>query len=159
MYQEQQAHVISLFKKTNVRQVNFSFDLWKGPNHRYYLGIVAHWFDVTPTVNKVRHVLLALRNLTGPYSGENQGVLLWKIIQNFELTELIGWFTLDSGAYNGITLRWLSEKVEQEIGWWFDYKERYIRCFGHTLNLVVEAFLIGAHYSNLKRALNDIKQE
>lgn len=107
----------------------------------------------------MRHILLALRMLAGKHSGENQGVLLWSILCDLQITDYLGYFTLDSGAYNAVTLRWLAEKMEIERGWTFDVDERYIRCFGHVLNLIVEAFLIGSHYSNLKRVLLEIEHE
>lgn len=157
LFQEQKQHVIGLFETADTRLVNFSFDLWKGPNHRYYLGLVAHWYD--SSAKKVRHVLIALHNLPGRHSGENQGILLWNILVEFGLAEKLGWFTLDSGAYNGTTLAWLGETLRRERGWYFDAKERYIRCFGHTLNLIVEAFLIGTHYTDLKKAINEIEKE
>nr|CAA68959.1 putative transposase [Ascobolus immersus] len=157
MFEREQKHIVDYFQEHNIGQINLSFDLWKGPNNRYYLAVVGHWFDAK--AKKVRHSLLALRNLQGAHTGENQGVLLWRILQDFKITGLLGWFTLDSGAYNGVTLRWLAEQVETEHGWTFLADERYIRCFGHTLNLIVEAFLIGTHYTNLKRALNDIARE
>lgn len=103
--------------------------------------------------------MLALRNLHGSHNADNQGILIWEILTGFGLTEKLGWFTLDNASNNLATLQWLSKRLQQEHGLYFNPSEQLIQCFGHVLNLVVEAFLIGSHYTNLKKTLNDIEQD
>jgi hypothetical protein len=49
-------------------RIHISFDLWTSPNHRAFVGIVAHWLDEDL---KKQDALIGLRRIRGSYSGEN----------------------------------------------------------------------------------------
>jgi len=49
--------------------IHFTMDLWTSLNHLALLGIVAHFVDSTGYLNRA---LLALREIEGVHSGENQ---------------------------------------------------------------------------------------
>ena len=49
----------------------------------------------------------------------------------------MGYFVLDNAQNNDTTLAELAKKMN------FDPKERRLRCIGHILNLIVEAYLYG----------------
>lgn len=120
-------------------KIHISFDLWTSPNSMSIMAVVAHYLDKS-FVNRSR--LIALRRLQGPHSGENMAMLLLKIVREFEITDRLGYFTIDNAESNDICLNVvlntiLPDAPEAEI------QERRLRCWGHVLNLVAKAFLFG----------------
>ena len=95
-----------------------------------------------------KHALLALRCVKGSHSGINQGNLVWTIFTEYDINKLIGYFTLDNASNNLSCLDHLSIQFNlapslEGTGQSFQTSSRYIRCFGHVLNLVVRVFLYG----------------
>jgi len=96
----------------------------------------------------LHHGLLALRRLFGAHSGENQAEILWLVVTEYQIQNSLGYFTLDNASNNLSTLRCLNTKLSR-----FQQhsilasrssssdNSRYIRCYGHVLNLVVKVFL------------------
>ena len=120
-------------------KIHLSFDLWTSPNSMSIMAVVAHYLD-KDFVNRSR--LIALRRLQGPHSGENMAILLLKIVREFEITDRIGYFTIDNAESNDVCLTIflntiLPDATEAEI------QERRLRCWGHVLNLAAKAFLFG----------------
>lgn len=129
--------LISAFK--DILSVHFSFDLWVSGNHLSLLGIVGHWINKD---GQACRALLGLRRLHGAHTGENQSQVIMSLLQEYDLTKKIGYFTLDNAQNNDSALTCLAKHL-QEIGVSFDVKEHRLRCIGHVINLVVKAFLYG----------------
>ena len=77
--------------------IHFSFDLWTSPNALAMLGIVAHYMD---NLGKNYTVLIGLRRLRGPHSGENMAQLVIEIIVEYDIADKIGCFVLDNASSN-----------------------------------------------------------
>ena len=123
--------------------ISCSFDLWTSPNSKSILGIVVHWMD---PAGASKNALLALRCVKGSHSGINQGNLVWTIFTEYNINKFIGYFTLDNASNNLSCLDHLSIQFNLALegtGQSFETESRYIRCFGHVLNLVVRVFLYG----------------
>ena len=93
-----------------------------------------------------KNALLALRGVNGSHSGVNQGNLVWRIFTEYAINKLIGYFTLDNASNNLSCLDHSSIQFNLALegtGQSFETSSRYIRCFGHVLNLVVRVFLYG----------------
>ena len=131
-------------KKEEIRQslheskslIHFSFDLWKSPNSLAMLGLVSHYVDETGTN---RTVLLGLRRLKGPHSGENMAQLVIELIEEYELIDKIGYFVLDNATSNDTCVAAVLARLRPEL----NPIHRRLRCLGHVINLTAKAFLYG----------------
>ena len=119
--------------------VHFSFDLWTSTNGLAILGIVGHWISIEGVI---QHGLLAMKKIEVAHSGENQAALVMHMLTEYQLFDKVGYFTLDNASSNDSALRIIGHKL-QALGVDFDHKQRRLRCFGLTINLVVKAFLYG----------------
>lgn len=99
----------------------------------------------------LKHGVLGLRRQFGAHSGENQAEIMWYIIVDFQIQNTVGFFTLDNASNNFNTVRSILNTVNivkthaieisggNSIALGPD--SRFVRCYGHVLNLVVKVFL------------------
>jgi hAT family C-terminal dimerisation region len=132
--------------------IHFSFDLWTSPNYRSLLGIVAHYIDSN---GRNRSTLLAIRELRGVHSGENQAEIVMEIIMEYNLEKKIGYFVLDNASNNDtcvdIVLYELTDlKADAR-------RARRLRCLGHVLNLSAKALLYGKDFEAFDTDVNAAK--
>jgi hypothetical protein len=66
------------------------------------LGIVGHFIDCN---FKARTVLLGLKRLLDPHSGENMAQLLIEAIKAYKLAKVLGFCVLDSAEDNDTSFR------------------------------------------------------
>ena len=132
--------------------MHFSFDLWSSPNHRAFLGVVAHWVDASGSLHGS---LLGLRRFLGPHTGSNQAGHFWTVAEDFNLTRKIGYFTLDNATNNDSALIEISYFLSN-ISISFDPIKRRLHCFGHLINLVVKSFLWGLDVEAFECELHNI---
>lgn len=119
--------------------IHFTFDMWTSPNHRAFLGMVAHWMDENL---RLHSTVLGLRQFRGRHTGENQAKHFWNIIKTYQITEKISYFTLDNASNNDTAVQHIA-KYLHELGQEFNPTQCRLRCFGHIINLTVKAFLWG----------------
>jgi hypothetical protein len=84
----------------------------------------------------------SFKKVDGDYSGENMAFYVFKVINNYDITDKIGFFTLDNARSNDTCLQTFLQTAFPDItddG----IKTRRIRCFGHVVNLAAKAFLFG----------------
>ena len=151
------ARLITLLSNVTYK-IHFSFDLWSSPNHRSFLALVAHW--VSPEGHLIA-ATLGFQRLEGPHSGANQADLIWKILEVYQLTHKLGYFTMNNASNNDTALGEI-QRLSQLKGVKFDPSERRVRCFGHIINLVVKAFLWGDQFERFEREVHtfeEIQQE
>ncbi|KGQ02474.1 hypothetical protein BBAD15_g12314 [Beauveria bassiana D1-5] len=88
----------------------------------------------------------------GRLSGAHyQATLIAKVLEKFEIRR-VGYHTRDNAFSNNTCLEALSKKLqEHEID--FDPGRSRIRCFGHVLNLCLQAFLLACSKEALHAAL------
>ena len=85
-----------------ISKIHLTFDMWTSENKLALLGVVAHYLDKTTWKNRSR--LIALRRITGIYSGENMASHLLEVAQEYEITDKLGFFTLDNAGTNDTCL-------------------------------------------------------
>lgn len=118
------------------------------------LALVGYWLDES---GRLRHGLLGLKRLFGVHSGQNQAELVWYMISQYQIENTLGYFTLDNASNNSTALRSIQSQLNQykspcsysSIDTEFINNSRYIRCYGHVLNLIVKVFLYGKRSSKL----------
>lgn len=123
-----------------VSRIHISFDMWTSENQLALMGVVAHYLDGKLWRNQSR--LIALRKIDGAHSGENMAAYLSDVVNEYEIIDKIGVFTLDNAESNDSCLhtflRTSDPTVTDEA-----IKAHRIRCFGHVVNLAAKAFLFG----------------
>ena len=134
--------------QNTISSIHLSFDLWTSSNSLTLLGIIAFWVD---SLGTVQHALLGLPRLLGSHTGENQGQLLWQIITEYGIQQNLGYFCLDNASNNLSAVRYISEqhRSQNTSSIELNATQRYVRCYGHILNLVVKVFLYGKKSSHL----------
>ena len=135
-----------------VVKINFSFDMWSGPNRHAYQAIVAHWLD--PSM-KLHTALLSLHRFRGAHSGFNQADHFWTTLEQYQIHHLVGKFNVDNATNNDTALCEIAKRLTNAGYASFDPIRDRLRCFGHVLNLAVKAFLWGANVDAFERELNE----
>lgn len=101
--------------------------------------MVGHWVD---DCGILHGLLLGLRRFLGPHTGTNQAAHFWAVVEDFQIAQKIGYFTLDNATNNDSALIEIASFLSK-INITFDPIKRRLRCFGHVINLVVKAFFWG----------------
>ncbi|KAJ9419589.1 hypothetical protein QL093DRAFT_2118154 [Fusarium oxysporum] len=93
--QEFEEHTRMLKDEMNkaLSKVHTSFDMWTSPNGIAMLSVIAYYVDIAGTP-QVR--LISLEKLSGSHGGENQAILMAKVIRKYGLEKKIGFFTADN---------------------------------------------------------------
>ena len=138
-FEEQKAQLknqlaLSPYKK------HLTFDLWTSPNSYALLGIVAHFADA---FGEVQTELLGLKRVIGSHSGENIAPILLGVIEEYGLSDTIGYFTCDNADSNDRAIEELYRALLPEEDSAALARRRRLRCANHTLNLTATAFFEG----------------
>ena len=129
--------------QSSLSKLHLSVDVWSAPNHKAFLGICVQF--VEEGTKEIRQALLALPELPGldgpgSHSGAEQWKLLRSVLEDYAIWQRIGYVTGDNHGSNDIVCRELSEFLsEKGLNW--PAKHHRIRCHGHIINLIVQAFL------------------
>ena len=100
-FQRSQSELIRKLSRSR-SNIHYSFDLWTSPNHRAFLCEVAHWMDHTV---RLHGTVLGLRRFRGRHTGENPAKHFWDIVKTYQITEIIGYFTLDNATNNDTAIK------------------------------------------------------
>lgn len=138
--------------RTARSKINISLDIWTSPNTLLFLGVVAHFVRQDEAV--VSKALLGLRTV-GSHSGEEQFYVLQQVLEEYEITDNLGVIIGDNATTNDTLCRtigaWFQENNRPE----WDPQLQRIRCLGHIINLIVQAFLFpGSQKSPSEEDLN-----
>ena len=106
------------------------------------MAIVAHFIDST---GARKADLIALRSLDGEHTGENMAALLLKVFREYKIGGRIGFFILDNASSNDTCVDLVLRKLYPEMSA-RQRRRRRLRCLGHVINLVAQAFLLGKQY-------------
>ena len=117
--------------------IHISLDIWTSPNRWLLLAICAHF---TTYDQKKQKALLALQKVSG-HSGEDQFSILLPVLQDYGIVQKLGAIIADNAAPNNVLCRTIEAYMlaEEDKEWLADNWR--IRCIGHIINLVVQAFL------------------
>ena len=119
----------------SLSKIHVSFDLWTAPNTIAILGVVVHYLA---SDLKARSLLIGLKEVEGSHSGENIAATVLPVLQDFELTDRIGYFISDNAAPNDLAVEALCRELKLA-----DATALRLRCLGHIINLSAKAFLYG----------------
>jgi hypothetical protein len=132
-----------------VSMIHISSDLWTSPHRHGMLAVCGQWVDQDYTLRKALLGLLECRN---DHSGASQAGLIAHVLERFEIRR-VGYHTGDNASSNNSCLEALSKKLLDAQGIIFDPVRRWTRCFGHILNLSLQAFLLARSKEALRAAL------
>jgi hypothetical protein len=84
-------------------------------------------------------VILGIKRLIGPYSGENIAQLLIKTLKTYNLAQRLGFCVLDNASDNDTLLHTVKAYLLTQGVTWSGNAHR-LRCFGHIVSLIAGAF-------------------
>jgi hypothetical protein len=117
--------------------IHLAVDIWTSPNNHLLLAVCCYF--VTPCGERFK-ALLALREVGG-HSGEEQWSVVLEVLKEYGITHNLGTITGDNSSTNDTLCRAASEYLLEAFAIVWDPDIQRIRCQGHTINLVVQAFL------------------
>ncbi|KNB17838.1 hypothetical protein FOXG_22067 [Fusarium oxysporum f. sp. lycopersici 4287] len=115
-------------------QIHIQYDGWKSGNRHALYGITCVFRDSN---NRPQKCVLGLPELTERHTGENIAGQIIEIIREYEISDKLGYFTLDNAGNNKTSMG----ELGLEFG--FDWEKRWVRCVGHVVNIVVKQMLYG----------------
>ena len=104
-------------------QIHYTLDMWTSPNHLGLLGIVAHFVDRQGQLNRA---LLALREVEGVHSGENQCRTFVRVLGEYQIHHKTGYIMMDNASNNDTFMEHL-EIAQLDSGYCFNAGERRLR--------------------------------
>ena len=75
------------------------------------------------------------------HSGEDQFSILLPVLEDYDIVRKLGAIIADNAAPNNVLCRVIQSHFEDELDLEWDAEHWRIRCIGHIINLVVQAFL------------------
>ncbi len=123
--------------KTNI---HLAVDIWTSPSHALLLGICASFVDIQ---DEYRNPLIALRTVHSQ-SGDDQWETLRPVLQEYGIEKKVGALIGDNTGSNDVLCRTISSWLflHHQITW--NATHQRIRCQGHVINLIVQAFLFSS---------------
>src|SRR5205085_1824475 len=117
--------------------IHLAVDIWTSPSHDLLLAVCASFVDAQDCY---QNILIALRTVSG-HSGETQWETLQPVLTDYQIIEKIGAVIGDNSGTNDTLCRTMAGYLatEKKINWNQTYGR--LRCMGHILNLIVQAFL------------------
>jgi hypothetical protein len=101
------------------------------------LAVCAHF---TTHDYKRQKALLALQRVPG-HSGEDQFSVLRPVLEDYGIIRKLGAIIADNASSNNVLCRYIQAFLAESYDKEWDAEEWRIRCIGHIINLVVQAFL------------------
>ena len=80
-------------------------DLWSSPNSSALFGIIAHYIAENGVLWQS---VLALRELGGTHSGENQASVVMNVVDDYGIAPKVGYFMMDNAKSNDTMINALS---------------------------------------------------
>ncbi|CEJ83197.1 hypothetical protein VHEMI03217 [[Torrubiella] hemipterigena] len=125
------------YKKLS-RKIHITVDLWTSGNRKSILGIIGHYIT---REGKLKHSVLAVRELQGAHSGDNQAAVVADVLMNYEIEYKLGFFVGDNAQSNDTLCITLSKWLDLNKSFFWDPTFRRLRCNGHIINLSAQSFL------------------
>ncbi len=140
-------------------KLHLSADVWSAPNHKAFLGICVQFVEDTKETRQALLALSQLPGLDGPgsHSGAEQWKLLQPVLEDYGIWHKIGYVTGDNHGVNDVLCRALSEFMSTKGITW-QAKHHRIRCHGHIINLIVQAFLFMDSKEAVQAACKQIEE-
>ena len=152
-YKDKRARVKKLLA-SSLSKIHLSFDNWSSGNHLAFTAVVAHF--CSPAFS-IESILIGFRELRGPHSGENIAEVVDKVLQDYDVTsDQIGCFVLDNATNNDTSIKSLGNTYKWSKS---EVHTRRLRCFGHIINLVAQAFLFGSQSEVFAHTLDQLERQ
>ncbi|EED13962.1 conserved hypothetical protein [Talaromyces stipitatus ATCC 10500] len=138
--------------KTNI---HLAVDIWTSPSHSLLLGICASFVDIQ---DKYQNSLIALRTVHSQ-SGADQWEALRPVLIEYGIETKIGALVGDNAGSNDVLCRMIGQylSLKHKIAWTATHQR--IRCQGHVINLIVQAFLFSSKKDEKLMELYDKEDE
>ena len=81
-----------------------------------------------------------MRRVLGAHYGLNIGLSVIDTIKFYKLKRRLGWCMIDNDSSNDVSLRVISNWLSENFGITWDAEHHRLRCFGHIMCLVVNAY-------------------
>jgi hypothetical protein len=120
--------------KTNI---HLAIDIWTCPNHTLLLGVSASFLDSN---DQYHNILIGLRTVYSQ-SGEDMWIALQPILESYGIEKKLGAIIGDNAGTNDVLCRTIATWLTLEHGINWNALHQRIRCQGHILNIIVQAFL------------------
>jgi hypothetical protein len=104
VYEAEKQHIQQALQSAQSK-IHFAVDLWTSANSKALLGMIDYYFADS---GDLCQSVLALRELDGPHTGENQSQLVMKVIEEYRIASKFGHFMMDNAENNEIMMRSLS---------------------------------------------------
>ena len=132
--------------------IHITCDMWTSPNHIAVLAVVGHF---TSEKLALTTATLAMIEIEGEHSGLNQAIAVLRVVDDFGIRGKLGYFVMDNATANDVLVDHIADSLhESNIA--YDPKQRRLRCNGHVINLVVQAFLFGKDIADYEEFDADI---
>jgi hypothetical protein len=151
-----QKHELAQTLRTARSRINVSLDIWTSPNTHLFLGVVAHY--VRQKEDKISKSLLGLRQI-GSHRGEEQWDVSRTILQEFGVVRELGVVIADNASTNDVLCRTIGKYFKEGLNQEWDSTREQIRCIGHIINLIVQAFLFSTISSELLEEPDHLETE
>jgi hypothetical protein len=138
-YENERNQVIGRVQSA-LSKIHFTVDLWTSPNKLPLLGIIGHY--IAESGNLCQSVL-GLREIHGRHTGENQALVIMKVIAGFGIDTKLGYFMMDNATNNDTMIAGLSAMLLHEYNINYNAIHHRLCCNGHIINLVAQAVLFG----------------
>jgi hypothetical protein len=127
--------------KTAESKIHIGVDVWTSPNTYLFLGIIAYF--VRKDEAQISKAALGFRQI-GSHHGEVQCKAIVQVLEEYQIPRTTGFLIGDNSGTNDTLCRtlqtWLQE--EYQVTWNADWFR--LRCLGHIINLIVQAFLFSS---------------
>lgn len=88
-----------------ISKIHITVDLWTSGNRKSVMGIISHFLN---SQGELKHKVLAVRELQGDHSGENQAIVVVDVLTDYEIEERLGFFVGDNASSNDALCKSLS---------------------------------------------------
>jgi hypothetical protein len=143
--------------QTAQSKIHLSFDLWTSGNYYAFNAVVAHFVSHD---FRVKTALIGFREIIGSHSGENIAESVRAVCEEFDIINKLGCFVLDNAGNNDTCIKTLARTWSWKDS---DVPRRRLRCIGHIINLVAQAFVLGEKQTEFEEVLhaeqNDLELE
>jgi hypothetical protein len=89
-------------------KVHLTVDLWSSGNRKSVLVVIGHYISAS---GELKHNVLAVREMQGEHTGENQARVVSKVLVDFGIELKIGYFVGDNATNNNTLCASLSRCV------------------------------------------------
>jgi hypothetical protein len=92
--------------KNALSKIHLTVDLWSSGNRKSVLGVIGHY---VATSGELKHNVLAVREMQGEHTGENQARVVSEVIMSFGIEGNLGYFVGDNAPNNNTLCAALSK--------------------------------------------------